>query len=97
MGTITIEEYSHSGGAGDKEASVPYLGGMTRTQDASTSTTSESITLQDSTKVIRVVGAEDHRISMVEDTTGDNYATVGTTSLDFGVKGGTTLYYRLDA
>jgi hypothetical protein len=97
MGTITIEEYSHSGGAGDKEAPVAYLAGVTRTQDATTSTTAESITLQDSTKIIRVVGAEDHRLSLVEDTTGTNYATVGTTAREFGVKPGATLYYRLDA
>jgi len=97
MGTITIEEYSHAGAAGDKEAQVPYLAGMKRTQDATTSTTAESITLQDSTKIIRVVGAEDHRISLAEDTTGTNYATVGTNNIDYGVKGGETLYYRLDA
>lgn len=98
MGTITIEEYDYVGGEGETNAPVPKLKGMKRTPDASTTTTAESITLQPQTSVIRVVADADHRIS-IDNNVADSgdYATVGTTALDFGVDGGDTLYYRSDA
>lgn len=99
MGTLTIEQYPYKGGLGERDAQVPTLKGMTRTVDTSTSTTAESITLEKSTSIIRVVAASaDHRISIGNNVADNgNYATVGTTQLDFGVDGGDTLYYRLDA
>lgn len=94
MGTITIEEYAYIGGEGEKTAPVPKLNAMTRTQDATTSATPESLRLQESTSVIRVVCDADHRISITDTTSATNYATVGTTFVDFGVNGGDTIYYR---
>lgn len=98
MGTLTIEEYEYVGGDKEKDAPVPFLESLTRTSDATTTTTAENITLQDNTSVISVVGDADHRIS-IDNNVADsgNYATVGTTRRDFGVKGGDTLYYRSDA
>lgn len=99
MGTIVIEEYAYVGGEGEMDAQVPHLKGMKRTEDSSTSSSSESITLDSNTSVIRVKAAsEDHRISIGDnvDDSGD-YATVGTDRLDFGVDGGSELYYRTDA
>jgi hypothetical protein len=95
MGTITIEEYDYVGGEGEVDAPVPKLKGMKRTQDTGTSATAGSVTLDKNTSVIRVVGDVDHRVS-IEDNVADagNYATVGTTAVDFGVDGGDTLYYR---
>ena len=97
MGTITIEEYDYVGGEGENDAPVPKLKGIKRTQDVSTSTTAENITLQPQTSVIRVVADADHRIAITDTTAATDYATVGTTARDYGVDGGDTLYYRSDA
>tara|TARA_R110002020_G_scaffold341887_3_gene556452 strand:+ start:1514 stop:1807 length:294 start_codon:yes stop_codon:yes gene_type:complete len=97
MGTITIEEYNYVGGRDENDAPIPNLVAMTRTQDASTSTSPESLVLQPKTSAIRVVADADHRISITDATAATNYATVGTTAIDYGVNGGDTLYYRADA
>ena len=98
MGTIVIEEYLYVGGEGETDAPIPYLKGMKRTVDATTTTAAESITLQANTSAIRVSADVDHRIS-IDNNVADSgdYATVGLTERDYGVDGGETLYYRSDA
>lgn len=94
MGTITIEEYEYVGGEGETDAPVPKLKGMKRTQDASTTASVESHTLQKQTSVVRIVCDADHRVSITDTDCSDDYATVGTTVRDYGVDGGDTIYYR---
>ena len=97
MGTITIEEFQYVGGKGQMDQPVPYLKGMKRTSDASTSSSVENVVLQDDTSFVRVVGDADHRIAITDSAVSTDYATVGTTALEYGVDGGDTLYYRTDA
>ena len=101
MGTITITEFSDAGTGDNPEQPVPQLKSLkTRTQDATTSTTAENITLQANTSVVRVYAAELHRVSLGSNNTGNGEAYLdiqATTETDIGVKGGETFYYRADA
>ena len=99
MGTITIEEYSTAGSGKQRDLPVHDLDTLlTTTVDASTSTSSENITLNSGTSVINVYAVETHRVAITSDTTGTTYATIPAgTSRDLGVAAGETLYYRLDA
>ena len=99
MGTIAIEEYQASGHKGNRTAPIMDLSTLlARTDDATTSTSAESVTLNDGTRFVSVYAVEKHRISLGTDTTGTNYAVIlaGETK-KFAVKEGQTLYYRADA
>jgi hypothetical protein len=100
MGTIVIEELTTLGGQGAIDgAPVPNLKSyLATTADASTSTSAENITLNANTRFIRVHGVENHRVAINDSTAAAAYGFVpaGTTQ-DYAVKGGETLYYRLDA
>jgi len=100
MGTIVFEQYTRAGSAAQTEAPIPKLDkSLIRTEDATTSTTAESITLNADTKIIRVYGVEKHRIALTSADTAANFATIyaAATPTEYGVNGGETIYYRLDA
>jgi len=99
MGTITIEEYGTAGAGKDHSTQIPNLKTLLKTTvDSSTSTSAESITLQDGTGIVTITAVEDHRLSYGSDLTTSAYALCGAgVSRDFGVEGGATIYYRADA
>lgn len=98
MGKITIVEYNTAGSEANRDINIADLQAATKTTvDATTSSTAESITLTDYTRLIRVVCDEDHRISVLSSDCTEKYDIVGTTKDDFGVRAGSTLYYRTDA
>ena len=99
MGTIRIEEYSRAGTGANTEQPVQKLDTIRAlTLDATTSTSAENITLHPNTKLVRVRGAEQHRVALGSDTTATLYASAYASEwLDVGVDGGEVLYYRLDA
>lgn len=103
MGTIVIVEFGNTGTLHKREVTIPDLSKQTKfTSDATTSTSVESITLNSDTRAVKIYANELHRVSMVDSTVSTTYDYVPAdstraTSADFGVKGGDTLYYRLDA
>jgi len=103
MGTIVIYEFGNTGTNNSRSVSIADLSAQkARTQDATTSTTVESITLNQDTRTCIIKAEEDHRVSLVDSDCTTTYMDVvgdatGATTLDVGVKGGATLYYRLDA
>lgn len=98
MGTLTIIEYNTAGSEARRDIDIADLQAVTKTTvDASTSSTAESITLTDQTRLVRVIGDEDHRISVLSSDCTEKYDIVGTAKDDFGVRPNTTLYYRTDA
>lgn len=101
MGTLTIEQYSAAGSDKQHETPIANLyAQLSITIDSTTSTSAESITLNEDTSYIVVTGAEKHRVSIQDSTAATNYAEIAAGDAgrrDFGVKGGETLYYRLDA
>lgn len=99
MGTIYIEEYHGSGSKADRALNINDLTTLTvLTKDATTSSTAESITLGNDTKVVTIYAVEAHRVCLDTDTSASLYAFIpaGVTR-DFGVVPGGTLYYELDA
>jgi len=103
MGTITVYEFGQTGVPNARGLGVADLSSQTaRTQDATTSTTAESIALNGGTSAIIITAAEAHRVSIVDSTCATTYILLrdngaGAYVGDFGTKGGKTLYYRLDA
>jgi hypothetical protein len=99
MGTIVIEEYSRPGTDAKPDTQVINLEQLVaRTEDATTSSTAESITLNASTNLIRVYTEEIHRLCVKSDTTGTIYLTTEAAKwIVLGAPAGETLYYELDA
>lgn len=99
MGTIVIEEYARAGGAAQQDKPVYRLDTLlARTVDSTTSTTAESITLNQNTNFVRVYTEEIHRLSPGADNTASIYATTEAQKwTDFGVQGGEPIFYRTDA
>ena len=99
MGTITIIEYNTLGTPARRDADIADLTAVIKTTvDATTTTTAESIVLDEETRLVRIVGAEKHRVSTKDTLVTTEYDTVEAgTKEDFGVRPGVTLYYRLDA
>lgn len=99
MGTIYIEEYSEIGSAANADAPVQYLNSLLAlTKDATTSSTAESVTLNQHAKSVSIYAVEAHRVCMTSDTSADKYTIIPAGQIrDFGVKPGDTLYYELDA
>lgn len=103
MGTIKIVEFGNTGASHTRDVSVADLSKQTGfTSDATTSTTVESITLAKNTRIVKVYADELHRVSLVDSacTTAFDFVPGDSTRVsrgDFGVQGGETLYYRLDA
>lgn len=102
MGTITFYQLSRSGTPAQNDQSVAKFDkSLIRTQDASTSTSAESITLAKTTTLLGVNAVELHRISLESDMT--NYIPVkaSSTAQDeiewYGVEPGSVVYYRADA
>lgn len=97
MGTLTIIEYSAVGTDANRDAPVLDLNTATKTTvDATTSGTAESLVLGINTRLIEVIGAEDHRISVKSSDCTDQYTIVGTSGKELGVLPEQTLYYRTD-
>lgn len=102
MGTIVITEYTTLGGKGAVDG-APVINAQTTvamTRDATTSTTAENVTLNKDTRFVNIYAVEDHRVAMGSDTTGDSGIFIfcpAAGRTDLAVKGGETLYYRLDA
>ena len=98
MGTLTIVEYNTLGTEARRDANIADLQSVIKTTvDTSTSTSAESITLNDQTRLVRVIGDADHRISVLSSDCTDQYDIVGVVKDDFGVRPGSTFYYRLDS
>ena len=100
MGSIVIEELKAVGGPGSVD-SAPIANLRTyivTTSDSTTTTSPENIMLDNQTRFIRVHGVENHRVSILDPTVNEGYGFVpaGTTQ-DYAVRGGETIYYRLDA
>lgn len=99
MGTIVITEYGDSGHEGKREAPIANLNtSLKATSDTSTSTTVESLTLQEGTRYVSVYGAELHRVSTQSATATDKYEMVPAgQSIQVSTDDAATIYYRLDA
>lgn len=99
MGTIVIEEYARSGTTANPDVQVINLENLlARTEDATTSSTAESITLNEGTTLIRVYTEEIHRLCVKSDTTASLYITTEAAKWhDIAVPSGEALYYELDA
>ena len=99
MGTIVIEEYARSGTKVNPDVQVYNLETLlARTEDATTSSTAENITLNKNTTMCRIFTQEIHRLCVETDTTGTLYYTTEAGKWhDIGVPQGATLYYELDA
>ena len=99
MGTIIIEQYGSVGSDANRDAPIADLKTLyVTTVDATTSSSAESVVLGASTRFVTVYGVEAHRLCVGSDTTSTIYAYIPAGQLrDFGVKGGETLYYELDA
>ena len=102
MGTIVIEEYGAAGGSRQHDTPIANLYTLlARTEDATTTTSEESLTLQKDTSYVVLYGVEDHRVANKAASDTDDsglYSTIraGVTR-DLGVKGGSVFYYRTDA
>jgi len=98
MGRIVIEEYGDTGSSANDSVPIAKLNTLVKTtDDATTSTSSESVVLSDYTKVVKVFAAQDHRIA-VEDNLGTVYSFIAAgVREDYGVTPGSTIYYRSDA
>jgi hypothetical protein len=99
MGRIIIEEYSGIGSNANRDAPIHDLSTQkATTDDATTSTSPESVVLGIYTKSVSIHAVEDHRVSIVDSTGATTYAFIPAGSTrDYGVEPGSTLYYRLDA
>lgn len=99
MGTIYIEEYGSIGSDANRDASVNDLKTLLAlTKDASTSSSSENVVLNEGTRQVSIYGVEAHRVVIGSDTTASVYAFIPAGQFrDFGVSAGATLYYELDA
>lgn len=99
MGTIVIEEYGSLGSGANRDAPVPDLStNLSTTVDATTSTSAESITLNDGARAITVYAFEDHRVTLLSSDGSVKYGFVAAgTYRDFGVTPGSTLYYKANA
>ena len=99
MGTITIEQFGSVGSAANTDAPIENLATLLAiTKDATTSTSAESIVLNEGTRVVTITAVEAHRVCLRTDTTATKYAVVqaGKTR-SFGVPPGVLLFYELDA
>lgn len=98
MGTIVIEGYSGAGSEANRGLPVHDLSTLLDTHvDASTSTSEESHALASGVRLVSVYAVEAHRVALRNET-GTTYAYIPAgKSRDFGITGGTTIYYRLDA
>jgi len=98
MGRLIITEYSNTGSEADDSAPILNINTLINTtDDSTTSTSSESVALSNNTKAINLTSkVGDHRFDVV-DSTGTKYefGQAGS-SMQTGVKPGSTLYYRLD-
>lgn len=99
MGTINIEEYAKAGTNRNADTPVADLSNLLATTiDATTSSSAESITLNDKTNLVTIYAVEDHRVSITDSTVSTTYSIVPAgTVKDYGVPEGGTLYYRTDA
>ena len=97
MGTLTIIEYNTAGSEARRDIDIADLQAVTSTTvDTSTSTTAASLVLSENTRLVRIVGDADHRVSVLSSDCTEKYDIVGTAKDDFGVRPGSTLYYRTD-
>lgn len=98
MGTITFYELQRSGSPAQNNSQVAKLDdSLKRTQDATTSSSIESITLQDTTTILGVLSVEEHRIGT--DSSLTNYIDTDISGQInwYGVTPGDVIYYRTDA
>jgi hypothetical protein len=99
MGTITIEEFGSVGSAANTDLPIENLDTLLAiTKDATTSTSAESIVLNEGTRVVTITAVEAHRVCLRTDTTATKYAVVlANRTVRFGVPPGAVLFYELDA
>lgn len=100
MGTIVIEQFQRSGNTNQPDSPIAKLDtAVVVTNDATTSTTPENVTLSAMTKIVSIYAVEKHRISIDTDqTSATNYITINAGERrDFGVDAGKVLFYRSDA
>ena len=100
MGTIVIEEHDKAGLDDNSYTPVYNLNKLIkRTEDATTSTTAESLQLDGATSLLRIYTAEIHRVALTSADTGDSGAYFETIVgwNDLAVTDGDTIYYRTDA
>lgn len=99
MGTIVIEQYASVGTSKDSVAPLADLGSLKKkTIDATTSTSAESLVIDDLVTFVRIYATEKHRVCLGSDTTSSIYADcIAGEAMEFAVSSGVALYYRLDA
>jgi hypothetical protein len=98
MGTIVIEQYGAVGTSANRDAPVYDINTLfVTTVDATTSTTAESVTLSNDTRLVRVIPTEAHRVAVGTDTTASKYAFLPAgTIYDTNVTPGSVFWYRSD-
>ena len=101
MGTIVIEQYEKTGLTDNSTTQVYNLSTLRgRDEDSTTSTTAESVTIQESAHLVRIYTDEIHRIALSSADTADDQVystTIAGGWVDYGVEPGDTLYYRTDS
>lgn len=101
MGTISIEQWINIGGSNTPNSAPIFRTLVGKTDDATTSTTAESITTNGAAGYISVYAEQAHRVSIGGNATGngEKYVTVvAGERRDIGLhKGGDVVYYRTDA
>lgn len=101
MGTISIEQWANIGGSNSPSKAQIYDTLVGKTDDATTSTTAESVTTSGSAGYISVYAVEAHRVSIGGNGTADagKYVTIAAGERrDIGLyKGGDVVYYRSEA
>ena len=101
MGTIIIEEWVEIGLPDSGENGRPiYKNQVKVTEDATTSTSDETLAMQGTSRYISVLGIEAHRVAVTASTTGTKYAYIAAgerrdISLPVGIA--VTISYRLNA
>jgi len=101
MGTITFEFFAGFGAPSEPALSVARLDSLiSREQDATTSTTAESVSVPSGAKQVTIRAVELHRVSTGDSAAATTYAEIPAgESRDFGIDGAETdfIYYRLDS
>lgn len=100
MGRIVFEEYRGSGTQNNSYVQVFNIEKLVlRTEDSTTSTTAESITVSGETNLLRIYSSEAHRIASVSAQTGNGGAYITTPAdgyIELAVAPGDEIFYRTD-
>ena len=101
MGTIVIEEWVDIGLPDAQSLAAPlYKNQVAVTNDATTSSSDETVVLDSRTRYISVYGVEAHRVSVTSATTGTKYAYIGAgerRDISVPASPGATISYRTNA